>query len=45
MTNQHIFITGGDGKTGVQKNYRDLIKHEHRSKCYTTDIDELIEVK
>lgn len=34
-----------DEKTGEQKNFRDLIKHEHRSKCYTTDIDELIEVK
>lgn len=34
-----------DEKTGVQKNYRDLIKHEHRSKCFTTDIDELMEVK
>ena len=34
-----------DENTGEQKNFRDLIKHEHRSKCYTTDIDELIEVK
>ena len=34
-----------DDKTGEQKNYRDLIKHEHRSKCFTTDIDELMEVK
>lgn len=34
-----------DEKTGEQLNFRDLIKHEHRSKCYTTDINELIEVK
>lgn len=31
--------------TGEQTNFRDLIKHEYRSKCYTTEIDELIEVK
>ena len=34
-----------DEKTGEQLNFRDLIKHDHRSKCYTTDINELIEVK
>lgn len=34
-----------DDATGEQMNFRDLIKHEHRSKCYTTDINELIEVK
>lgn len=34
-----------DEKTGEQLNFRDLIRHEHRSKCYTTDINELIEVK
>lgn len=34
-----------DEKTGEQLNFRDLIKHEHRSKCYTTDINELLEVK
>ena len=34
-----------DVKTGEQLNFRDLIKHDHRSKCYTTDINELIEVK
>lgn len=34
-----------DEKTGEQQNFRDLIKHEHRSKCYTTDINELLEVK
>ena len=34
-----------DEKTGMQKSYRDLITHEHRSKCFTTDIDELMEVK
>ena len=34
-----------DEKTGEQLNFRDLIKHDQRSKCYTTDINELIEVK
>lgn len=34
-----------DQKSGEQLNFRDLIKHDHRSKCYTTDIDELIKVK
>ena len=34
-----------DEKTGEQLNFRDLIKHDHRFKCYTTDINELIEVK
>ena len=34
-----------DEKTGEQLNFRDLIRHDHRSKCYTTDINELIEVK
>lgn len=34
-----------DENTGEQLNFRDLIKHDHRSKCYTTNIDELIEVK
>lgn len=34
-----------DPKTGEALNFRNLIKHEHRSKCYTTNIDELIEVK
>lgn len=34
-----------DEKSGEALNFRDLIKHEHRSKCYTTDMDELIEVK
>lgn len=34
-----------DEKTGEQLNFRDLIKHEYRSKCYTTDLDEVIEVK
>ena len=34
-----------DEKTGEQLNFRDLIKHDHRSKCYTTDINELLEVK
>lgn len=34
-----------DQKTGETLNFRNLIKHEHRSKCYTTDIDELIEVR
>ncbi len=34
-----------DPKTGESSNFRNLIKHEHRSKCYTTKIDELIEVK
>ena len=34
-----------DEKTGEQLNFRDLIKHDHRSKCYTTDINELIEEK
>lgn len=34
-----------DEKTGEQLNSRDLIRHDHRSKCYTTDINELIEVK
>jgi DNA polymerase V len=34
-----------DEKTGEQLNFRDLIKHDHRTKCYTTDINELIEVK
>ena len=34
-----------DEMTGEQLNFRDLIKHDHRSKCYTTDINELIEVK
>jgi DNA polymerase V len=34
-----------DEKTGEQLNFRDLIKHDHRSKCYTTDINELIEVE
>ncbi len=34
-----------DVNTGKQGNFRDLIKHDYRSKCYSTDIDELIEVK
>ena len=34
-----------DEKTGEQLNFRDLIRHDHRSKCHTTDINELIEVK
>ena len=34
-----------DEKTGEQLNFRDLIRHDHRSNCYTTDINELIEVK
>lgn len=34
-----------DETTGEQLNFRNLIKHEYRSKCYTTDINELIEVK
>lgn len=34
-----------DQQTGETLNFRNLIKHEHRSKCYTTDIDEIIEVK
>lgn len=34
-----------DETTGTTATFRDLIKHDHRSKCYTTDIDELIEVK
>ena len=34
-----------DEKTGEQLNFRDLIRHDYRSKWYTTDINELIEVK
>lgn len=34
-----------DPKTGESSNFRNLIKHEHRSKCYITKIDELIELK
>jgi len=32
-------------KEGEEQNFRNLIRHDHRSKCYTTEIDELIEVK
>ena len=34
-----------DENTGELMNFRDMIKHDHRSKCYSTDIQELIEVK
>ena len=34
-----------DPKTGESSSFRNLIKHEHRSKCYTPKIDELIKVK
>ena len=32
-------------KTGATLCYNNLIRHDHRSKCYTTDIDEIIRVE
>lgn len=41
----HISIYINEYSCWCTLNSRDLIKHDHRSKCYTTDINELIEVK
>lgn len=34
-----------DPATGKRSNFKDLIKHEHRSRCYTTNLDEIIIAK
>lgn len=34
-----------DQQTGEVLSFRDLIRHEYRSRCYTTNINELLEVK
>ncbi len=34
-----------DEQTGEALNFRDLISHKYRSRCYTTDINELLEVR
>lgn len=34
-----------DPGTGVRSNFKDLIKHEYRSKCYTTNLDEVLKTK
>lgn len=34
-----------DQQTGEAFSFRDLIRHEYRSRCYTTNINELLEVK
>lgn len=34
-----------DQQTGEALSFRDLIRHEYRSRCYTTNINELLEVK
>lgn len=32
-------------KSGKQASYRDMMRHEHRSQCYTTNFDELLTIK
>lgn len=34
-----------DPETGKAKNFKDLIKHDYRSRCYSTNINELLEVQ
>lgn len=34
-----------DSDTGERKSFRDLIRHDHRSRCYTTDLDDILEVE
>ena len=34
-----------DPETGEHTNFRDLLRHDYRSRCYTTNMDEIIEVK
>lgn len=34
-----------DPQTGERSNFRDLIRHDYRSRCYTTNFDDIIEVR
>lgn len=34
-----------DPASGQQLNFRDLIRHDHRSRCYTTNFDEILSVQ
>ena len=34
-----------DQQTGQRFNFKNLIRHDYRSKCYTSNLDDLIEVK
>lgn len=34
-----------DPSTGQHLNFRDLLKHDYRSRCYTTNMDEIISVQ
>ncbi|MCR5394281.1 MAG: Y-family DNA polymerase [Bacteroidales bacterium] len=34
-----------DKETGKRSNFKDLLRHQYRSKCYTSNLDDLLEVQ